>query len=1221
MDQDSSTTAELEAQPTADSGVTVNTNGESPRDFEATGDFTPPTPTASAIPGQIVAIATQDSDTEADSEPNRTVSLGPSDLNRTASLGATETDRTVSLSPTETDRTVSLGATETDRTVSLSPTETDRTVSVAGSSSPSKVSSPTRSGNDGPSIPGYEILGTLGRGGMGVVYKARQSGLNRLVALKMIIGGSHAGSRQLARFRIEAEAVAQLKHPNIVQIYDIGEVDDMPYVSLELLEGGDLDDRLAGTPQPGVQAAELMATLARAVHAAHQARIVHRDLKPANVLLTADGVPKITDFGLAKRLESDDNQTNSGDIMGTPSYMAPEQAMGRTKDVGPAADIYALGAILYEVLTGRPPLKGETVIETVRMVVHEEPVPPSRLVPRLARDLETICLKCLYKAPEQRYATAEELAEDLDRYREGKPIKARPISLFGRAIKWSRRHPVAAASLILGVLAFLSLGAGFMIHQERRNSWVLEQNNVAMELLDRDVKSRSADTLRQDQVDMATFLKEIGTEPRLQRISLRIAAKQKSVEERFQELSSNAAAEQRARADRERFAKFQGLDQEAQLYAAGFAVLDETDRLAKLSASAHAALATYAQDPQASDDAWTLANPLPAALQETEKARVADACYDLLLIRSQAATPDVGLRILDRAVHLRPKPTAAYHRRRADCLERAGDLAGRDREIREAGLIDPLTPLDYFLNGRELFLRRRFADAVRPLQSALQADPNQISAHLLLAVCYINMQPKRLGQARTSLDACIGKHGDLVGLYLMRAFVSGQESNQALETLAQSRPDEEEAARLRQDAKDAIAAAEADYRKALEALDLKPDDNLRYSLLTNRGLMWLQSNRLDDAVVDLEAAIRLKPGLYQAHGMLAKVYERQGRLDAAAASLTRGIDCHPEPIVLAGLYRSRALLRAYRSDITPDQRKSALRDLEETIRLEPDKALKVRDHVDRAKLFFASGQAQEAMTACDAALAIIPDDAEAHRVRISSLMELKRYDEVLTSTDAYIAARQGVGRDLRNPRPGPRGEEGLRRGQRRLQQGARSDPGRGDGPAHPALEPPRLGLPFRLGAQAGPRRLRAVPTIGSQPERRPGRPGVGPDPPGQLASRGVRRRGRGQARHGLGPATEEERKARSQALFNAARVYAMAVEFAAKDVSRQGERAVVLYRKYRSRALNLLDEALKYAPDREYRDAILNEPALRSLRQGTSRGPGLRFGSYGIGNHLMPSTS
>ena len=219
---------------------------------------------------------------------------------------------------------------------------------------------------------------------MGVVYKARQRGLNRLVALKMIRGGSQARAEQFARFRVEAEAVARLRHPNIVQIYEIGEADGLPFVALELLEGGGLDDRLAGTPQPGRQAAELVVTLARAVHAAHQAGIVHRDLKPANVLFTADGVPKITDFGLAKRIDADDGQTESGQIMGTPSYMAPEQAQGHARDVGPAADVYALGAILYEMLTGRPPFKGETPMETVRQVVDDEPVPPSRLVPRVA---------------------------------------------------------------------------------------------------------------------------------------------------------------------------------------------------------------------------------------------------------------------------------------------------------------------------------------------------------------------------------------------------------------------------------------------------------------------------------------------------------------------------------------------------------------------------------------------------------------------------------------------------------------------------------------------------------------------------------------------------------------------------------------------------------------------------------------------------------------------
>ena len=329
----------------------------------------------------------------------------------------------------------------------------DRTVSQSGTSPPSPREDRPRS--LAPRIPGYEIVGKLGEGGMGIVYKARQLGLNRLVALKMIIGGSQVRMDHLARFRVEAEAVARLRHPNILQIYDIGEVDGLPFVSLELLEGGDLDDRLAGTPQPGRSGAELMATLARAVDAAHQAGIVHRDLKPTNILFTADGIPKITDFGLAKRLESDSRQTETGQIMGTPSYMAPEQASGNTKDVGPAADIYALGAILYEMLTGRPPFKGETPFDTVRQVIQVDPVPPSRLVPRVARDLETICLKCLNKEPHKRYASAEEFADDLDRYRDGRTIKARPTPLPERGWKWAKRNPARVAAVAVGLLIFL----------------------------------------------------------------------------------------------------------------------------------------------------------------------------------------------------------------------------------------------------------------------------------------------------------------------------------------------------------------------------------------------------------------------------------------------------------------------------------------------------------------------------------------------------------------------------------------------------------------------------------------------------------------------------------------------------------------------------------------------------------------------------------------------
>jgi tetratricopeptide (TPR) repeat protein len=322
-------------------------------------------------------------------------------------------------------------------------------------------------------LPGYEVLGELGRGGMGVVYKARHLALNRLVALKMILAGVHAGPQQTARFRAEAEAVARLKHPNIVQVYEIGEHHGLPYLSLEFVDGGSLDRRLNGTPLPPRTAAELLEPLARAIHAAHTHGIVHRDLKPGNVLLEraesgpADlGIPKVADFGLAKDLGAD-VQTATGNVVGTPSYMAPEQAEGRSRDIGPPADVHALGAILYETLTGRPPFKGATLVDTLEQVRTQEPVPPSRLQPKVPRDLETICLKCLRKEPARRYASAAALADDLRRFLDDRPILARPVGRVERLRRWCRRNPVVAglsAALLVAVLGGLC-GMAFLWRQ------------------------------------------------------------------------------------------------------------------------------------------------------------------------------------------------------------------------------------------------------------------------------------------------------------------------------------------------------------------------------------------------------------------------------------------------------------------------------------------------------------------------------------------------------------------------------------------------------------------------------------------------------------------------------------------------------------------------------------------------------------------------------------
>lgn len=306
-----------------------------------------------------------------------------------------------------------------------------------------------------PAIPGYEILRELGRGGMGVVYQAHHLKLNRMVALKMVLGGSYSQPEELVRFLGEAQSAARLQHPNIVQIYEVSKHDDRPFFTMEYIEGSSIAQKFGNTPVRPRQAAEMIHVLASAIHFAHQQGIVHRDLKPANILMTADGSLKITDFGLAKHIEAGSGLTQTGAIMGTPSYMAPEQAAGLTAEIGPLADVYALGAILYDLLTGRPPFRAETPLNTILQVRYDEPVSLIRLQPRIPRDLETICLKCLQKVPRKRYPTAAALADDLQRYLAGEPIQARPVSRWERGVKWAQRHPTASTLLGVSALALI----------------------------------------------------------------------------------------------------------------------------------------------------------------------------------------------------------------------------------------------------------------------------------------------------------------------------------------------------------------------------------------------------------------------------------------------------------------------------------------------------------------------------------------------------------------------------------------------------------------------------------------------------------------------------------------------------------------------------------------------------------------------------------------------
>ncbi|HSU56959.1 MAG TPA: WD40 repeat domain-containing serine/threonine-protein kinase [Candidatus Dormibacteraeota bacterium] len=342
----------------------------------------------------------------------------------------------------------------------------------------------------------YELLGEVAQGGMGVVYYARQLSLNRTVALKMIRSGLLATAAEVQRFRAEAEAAANLDHPNIVPIHEIGEHDGQQYFTMKLMEGGTLADVSAECGNRNGRwlrrAAELVATVARAVHHAHQRGVLHRDIKPTNVLLDDLGEPHLTDFGLAKLVRAGPAMTQSLAVLGTPGYMAPEQAAGHNRQLTMAADIYGLGAILYELVTGQPPFKGDSALEVLNQVQAREPEPPRQINPLLDRDLETICLKCLEKAPDRRYSTAEMLAQDLGRWLAGQPIVARPVKSWERVVKWTRRNPVVASLSAAAILIFLA-GLGGVLWQWRSakaHALRAEQNAVRADANARESRRR-----------------------------------------------------------------------------------------------------------------------------------------------------------------------------------------------------------------------------------------------------------------------------------------------------------------------------------------------------------------------------------------------------------------------------------------------------------------------------------------------------------------------------------------------------------------------------------------------------------------------------------------------------------------------------------------------------------------------------------------------------------
>jgi serine/threonine protein kinase/tetratricopeptide (TPR) repeat protein len=868
---------------------------------------------------------------------------------------------------------------------------------------------------EGVTVPGYDILDELGRGGMGVVYKARHIGLQRLVALKMVLAGAHVGAVGLARFRAEAEAVAKLHHANIVQIYETGEHEGRPYFSLEFIEGGSLDKRMQESPTSPRAAAELVEILARAMDFAHQHGIVHRDLKPANILLdigtghssvtrkreSASGsvsgsgdhwsrntVPKIADFGLAKRVNDDSSQTQSGAILGTPSYMAPEQAGGKNREIGPATDIYALGAILYELLTGRPPFKAGSPIDTVRQVIEQDPVPPRQLEPRVPHDLETICLKCLEKDAARRFATATDLADDLRRFVDGLPILARPTPAWERAWKWGKRRPALVALMAVCVLATVGAGLFIVWHNvslrgrldvaladerlaRQRELDALERQRLTLiqtegrKLYDSARLAVAANDWTTARLDLEKALATIGTERRLRDVREPAEALLKQVEHEL-------GVEADRRASRARLEQFVAVRDQAQFLGTLYTGMELGANLEAARGAAGKALGVYSVALEESSRPR-----LDPYLTDAQRADVTSDCAQLLLILAETeaqsasgkARPEKEPFLRKALAHLEHArrlgaPSRAVQLRRSRYLEMLGERAEASlaEKAAETGAADQV--LDHFLLADELYRREEFAEAIKEFEQVLERRPGHFWAQYLNALCLLRQG--RPAEARALLSACLAQRADFVWLYLLRGYA--QEELQAW------------------------AAAALDFDKAA-AMPL--DDNARYVLLVHRGVLRIRTDRPNDAVADLKAAIQLKPKAYQAFVNLAQAYRQLNRLDLALDQLNSAITLEPG---FAHLYRLRARVYLERNEPAP-----ALANFDQAIARETTSSpLRVDDHVERGRLLLASGDSARALASFDSALALQKDHLLAQRLRAEALFRLGRFEEVIATFDRYL---------------------------------------------------------------------------------------------------------------------------------------------------------------------------------------------------------------------------
>lgn len=830
-------------------------------------------------------------------------------------------------------------------------------------------SKPNTGGKQFPNVPGYDILGVLGRGGMGVVYRAKQRGLGRMVALKMILGGANVSPEDVARFELEARAVGSMTHPNIVQVYEVGEFNGAPYFSLEFVDGGPLDKKLENSPQPAEWSARMMMQLARGMAYAHGMQIIHRDLKPANVLVSKDGVGKIADFGLAKKMDADDGKTRAGSIMGTPSYMPPEQAGGQTEEIGPLADIYSLGAMFYEFLTGRPPFKGTTLLQTLEDVRNKEPVPPKTLVETVPLDLQTICLKCLEKDKAKRYPTADELADDLQRFLNGEPIHARPVPWHTKAIKWAKRHPSKAGligvSTLLGVVLFLGM-AGFIVRSSRENTRVAKVRATAQpELL-------QAKALYEDK--KYTSSKEI-----LDKLVAGLTRETAVDDIKLPASELLGQAEKRIKASND-VSAFEKCYDDA-LFHASDAMGNLEEERERSIAEAAKGLSLLGIDYK-KDSKYAL--NLPDHLSEHEKKHLSDEALELAMIiagRNSAAWQAVSkeearqraeesLQVMEKTLGF-ARPNHVYYLIKADLHGILDKKKEALEELARAKEIAPERAAEFFFLGLAALQKNEFATAQDHFQKALRRDPDMFWANFFTAVCQVKQE--QWAAARASLTSCIAARQDLGPAFLVRGIVDGK--------------------LLKQNG----VTKDTDYQEAMDDFEKALKYGMpKFDVLVNKGALFFEMQKIPEAQKLLEETVALRPQDSRGLNNLALCYRKQGKNIEAIDLFSKNIKANP---LEGDSHHWRGL--AY-MELNPPEKAKALEDFAKAGNLRIRSEDKVEDFLLAADILYSQKQFQKSLELAQLAVGLNNKNSLAFLMVARNSLELGKFQEAMKAFDSYF---------------------------------------------------------------------------------------------------------------------------------------------------------------------------------------------------------------------------